>query len=254
MNNKVKTKNSRPLVSLIVATYNDCNHLMKVMECIQKQDYNNIEIVVIDGGSQDNTLNYLTQLSTQMSHFIWVSEKDKGIYDALNKGLKKASGDIIGCCYDYFADNHVISRIVETITNQDVDVVHGDLNYIDANGKVVRKWRMGEGKIQQGWMPAHPTLYVKRHVYEKYGLYDTSYRISADYDFMVRIFYRYQESIAYIPKVLINMEHGGTSTSSLGSYWQGIQEAHRALKTNGVRFPYWVTFRRMIRVFLQFVK
>lgn len=251
---KKNSVNICPLVSLIVATYNDCNHLIKVMDCIQKQDYDNIEVVVIDGGSKDKTVNYLTHLSTQMNYLTWISERDKGIYDALNKGIRKASGEIIGCCYDYFADEHVISRIVETMLNQNVDVVHGDLNYIDINGKVVRKWRMGEGKIQQGWMPAHPTLYVKRTIYEKYGLYDTSYSISADYDFMIRVLFKYNERIAYIPYTLIDMEHGGTSTSSLGSYWQGIQEAHRALKTNGVRFPYWVTFRRMIRVFLQFVK
>lgn len=239
-----------PLVSLVIATYNNLEHTKKVIECINDQDYSNIELVVVDGGSNDGTVEYLKSLDT--TNIVWISEKDKGIYDAINKGIKLSHGDIIGCCYDFFANNKCISTIVNTMVETNVDAVHGDLNYIDATGKVVRKWRMGNGSIKSGWMVAHPTLYVKRSIYDKYGLYKTDYRISADYEMMVRLFGVNNVSLAYIPHVLILMETGGTSTSSLSSYWEGAKEAYRALKENNISFPLWATFCRFVRFFKQF--
>ncbi len=247
------SKGIMPKVSLVVATYNDYDHLLKVIDCIKNQDYQNIEIIIVDGGSKDGTVCYLQELSKQLSYVKWVSEKDNGIYDALNKGIQMTTGDIIGCCYDYFATNHVLSDIVNAFILEDTEAIHGDLNYIDLTGKIVRKWRMGKGTIQQGWMPAHPTLYVKKCVYDTYGLYKPDYRISADYEFMVRIFGKNRVSLAYIPEILINMEHGGTSTSSLNSYIDGVKEAYRALKYNQIKHPLLITFKRFIKVMMQFI-
>ncbi len=245
-------KNNILKVSLIIATYNDYDHLLKVIECIQNQDYLNIELIIVDGGSKDRTVSYLRELSSQLSNLKWISEKDNGIYDALNKGIKMATGDIIGCCYDYFANNHVLSDIVKTFNNYDVQAIHGDLNYIDASGRIIRKWRMGKGTIQQGWMAAHPTLYVKKSVYETYGFYKTDYKISADYEFMVRIFGHNSITITYIPEILINMEHGGTSTNSLSSYIEGVKEAYHALKENKIKHPIFITIKRFFKVIFQF--
>ena len=241
-----------PLVSLIVVTYNNLDHTKKVIECIKQQNYPNIEIVVVDGGSNDGTTDYLASLTYK--NLVWISEKDKGIYDAINKGIRLSHGEVIGCCYDFFANDNCISTIVNTMIENNVDVVHGDLNYVDADGKIVRKWRMGNGSIKSGWMAAHPTLYIKKSVYDTYGLYKTDYRISADYELMVRLFAVNKVKLGYINEVLILMDTGGTSTSSFSSYLEGVKEAYRALKENNINFPLFITLCRFWRFFLQFFR
>ena len=132
------------------------------------------------------------------------------------------------------------------------DGVHGDLNYMDGE-TIVRKWRNGQGNIRTGWMPGHPTLYLKKEVYENYGLYKTDYRISADYEYMIRILKDGEVKLSYIPEVLINMAHGGTSTNSLGAYLEGMKEGHRALRENGVKFAFVTDILRTLRVLKQFL-
>ena len=182
----------------------------------------------------------------------WISEPDKGIYDALNKGFRMATGDILGCCFDRFAHEQVLSRMVEIMEREGTDGVHGDLVYVEGD-RVVRRWRQGQGKIRYGWMPGHPTLYLRRQVYETYGYYKTDYRISADYEFMIRILKDEKVRLSYLPEVLIQMSHGGTSTNSLGAYLEGMKEGHRALKENGVRFAAFTDVCRTLRVLRQFV-
>lgn len=239
-------------VSIITTTYNDSAALRKTVEQIKNQDYENIEYIIVDGASTDDTMSVIREAEQYFGDRLrWISEKDQGIYDAINKGLKLATGDYIGTCFDQFAGNDVISKMVAIMEKEGTDGVHGDLDYMDGE-KVVRKWRQGQGDIRKGWMPGHPTLYLKREVYEKYGLYKTDYRISADYEYMIRILKDGEVKLSYIPEVLIKMAHGGTSTGSLGAYLEGMREGHRALKENGVKLAWLVDLRRTLRVLGQF--
>ena len=183
----------------------------------------------------------------------WISQPDKGIYDALNKGLKMSSGEILGCCFDEFAGPDVVAKMVDIMEREGTDGVHGDLDYVDGE-RVVRRWRQGQGKLVFGWMPGHPTLYLRRSVYENFGYYRTDYRISADYEFMIRILKDGKVRLSYLPEVLIRMSHGGTSTNSLGAYLAGMKEGHRALKENGIPMAAFTDFCRTLRVLAQFVK
>lgn len=241
-------------VSVITMTYNDRKHLEKCAAKVLKQNYDNLEYIVVDGGSADGTVEFLAQLKeTYGDKVIWVSEPDKGLYDALNKGIRMATGDIIGLMCDEFADEHVLGRMVETMEKEQADGVHGDLDYVQ-DGKVVRKWRMGNGTVNQGWMPAHPTLYLKREIYETYGVYKTNYKIAADYEFVIRILKSGKTKLAYMPDVLVHMYHGenSASTGSLKSYVNSFLEARRALIENGMPHPMLTCIRRTLRVLAQF--
>lgn len=240
-------------VSIITTTYNDSANLRKTINQIKAQDYPDIEYIIVDGASTDDTMEVIREAKEYFGdRMVWISEKDSGIYDAINKGLRLATGDYIGLCFDEFAAPDVISKMAAVMEKEGTDGVHGDLNYMDGE-KIVRKWRQGQGNIRSGWMPGHPTLYLKKEVYEKYGLYKTDYRIAADYEFMIRILKDHSVKLSYIPEVLIKMSHGGTSTNSLGAYLEGLKEGHRALKENGVKFAFVTDILRTLRVLLQFV-
>lgn len=240
-------------VSIITATYNDSANLKRIVRQIETQDYKNIEYIIVDGASTDDTMEVILEAKERFQdRLVWISEKDTGIYDALNKGLRLATGDYVGICYDEFTSDHVISQMVETMEKDGTDGVHGDLYYMDGD-RIVRKWKQGQGKIRSGWMPGHPTLYLKKEVYDRYGFYKTDYRISADYEFMIRILKDGKVKLSYIPEVLIKMSHGGTSTNSLGAYIDSLKEGHRALKENGIRFAFVTDILRTFRVLLQFI-
>lgn len=240
-------------VSIITTTYNDSANLRKTIKQIEAQDYPNIEYIIVDGASKDDTLEVIAEAEKRFGGRLrWISEKDSGIYDAINKGLRLATGDYIGLCFDQFAGPSVISKMVEVMEREGTDGVHGDLDYVDGD-KIVRKWRQGQGNIRSGWMPGHPTLYLKKEVYETYGLYKTDYRISADYEYMIRILKNDRVKLSYIPEVLIKMSHGGTSTNGLGAYLEGLKEGHRALKENGIRFAFVTDLLRIFRVLKQFI-
>ncbi|MBS6396760.1 MAG: glycosyltransferase [Clostridiales bacterium] len=243
-----------PKVSVITTTYNDAANLEKIMEQVARQDYENLEYIIVDGGSTDGTMELIRQMEERLPGRVrWISEPDHGIYDAINKGIRLAAGDVIGCCFDQYADEGVIRRMVEVMELEDTDGVHGDLCYMDGE-KVVRRWHQGQGSIRSGWMPGHPTLYLRREVYERFGLYKEDYRIAADYEFMVRILYRREVRLSYLPEVLIYMSHGGTSTGSLQAYVESLKEGHRALRENGVPFAWFTDLCRIGRVLVQFVK
>lgn len=243
-----------PKVSIITTTYNDKENLKKIIAQVKKQDYENIEYVIVDGGSTDGTLEVIAEAAEYFGDRLkWISEKDKGIYDAINKGIRLSTGDILGCCFDQYAGPDVISKMVTIMEKEGTDGVHGDLYYMEGD-KVVRYWHQGQGNIRFGWMPGHPTLYLRKSVYDKYGLYKTDYRISADYEFMIRILKDDKVKLSYLPEVLIYMSHGGTSTNSLGAYLAGMKEGHRALRENGVRFAWFTDLCRTLRVLAQFAQ
>ena len=245
--------NTFPKVSVVTTTYNDIENLKRILAEVKKQTYPNIEHIIVDGGSTDGTVDLLKELEEkEPGRISWMSEKDNGIYDAINKGIRMATGDIVGCCFDRYADEGVLMRMVEIMEKEGTDGVHGDLCYMDGD-RIVRKWHQGQGVIRSGWMPGHPTLYLKKEVYDKFGLYRTDYRISGDYEFMVRILYRKEVTLSYLPEILIYMSHGGTSTNSLGAYVESMMEGHRALVENHVPFAWITDLCRVVRVLSQFV-
>lgn len=245
--------NTFPKVSVVTTTYNDIENLKRILAEVKKQTYPNIEHIIVDGGSTDGTVEFLKELEEkEPGRISWMSEKDNGIYDAINKGIRMATGDIVGCCFDRYADEGVLMRMVEIMEKEGTDGVHGDLCYMDGD-RIVRKWHQGQGVIRSGWMPGHPTLYLKKAVYDKFGLYRTDYRISGDYEFMVRILYRKEVKLSYLPEILIYMSHGGTSTNSLGAYVESMMEGHRALVENHVPFAWVTDLCRVVRVLSQFV-
>lgn len=247
-------------VSLLVTVYNVKENLAVTLQSIEEQDYRNIEVVIVDGGSKDGTVDLIRQfegriVSREGLTLRWISEPDEGLYDAMNKAYRLSTGDIIAVCNDRLCEPGAVSSLAAAIeAGGDACVgAHSDLVYVEGE-RIVRRWHMGEGRLSQGWMPGHPTLFLKRQVYEKYGLYDTSYRCAADYEFMVRFLKDEDNRLVYVPKVLVAMFYGGTSNAGIGNYMVSFQEGYQALKRNGVKFPLWITLRRSVRVLLQFGK
>ena len=244
-----------PLVSLILTTFNSKDNLKATLASIDEQDYPNIEVVIKDGASTDGTLDAIRAYADE-SRFIvkYDSKADTGIYDAMNQGYELSTGKLIAFFNDRFACKDAVSKLVNAINNSSVDVVgaHADLIYADGE-KTVRTWHMGKQKsIMTGWMPGHPTMLLKREVYEEYGLYNTSYKIAADYEFMVRFLKSGKNRLSYVPETLVSMFYGGTSNSTFGSYIESLKEGNRALRTNRVHPAFIVDGIRTCRVLLQF--
>lgn len=251
-------------VSLLVTTYNVREDLEVTLAAIEKQDYALIEVVIADGGSHDGTVDVIREFAARHSEkkpdagrssitVKWVSEPDRGLYDAMNKAWTMCSGDIVAVCNDRLCTTDTITKLVTAIERGGEECIgaHADLVYVEGE-RVVRTWHMGEGRIRDGWMPGHPTLFLKREIYERYGVYDITYRCAADYEFMVRFLKDEKNHLAYVPEVLIAMYYGGTSNAGLRNYLVSFKEGYQALKTNGVRHPLLITVKRTLRVLRQF--
>lgn len=251
-------------VSIITATYNSEKTIQSCVESIFKQEYKNIENIFIDGGSTDNTVEIIKDLINLDKRTNWqiISEPDEGIYDALNKGLKLATGEIIGFVHsdDFLANKSIISNIVEEFTNDRMtDGIYGNLHYIDKfnEQRIVRTWKSCDFNaklIRKGWMPAHPTLFLRKQVYMKYGYFNLSFKISADYDFILRIFNNNKLNVKYLPKVITKMRIGGASNISLRNIVTKSIEDYIALKKNGLKFPFLVLVQKNISKISQFVR
>lgn len=241
-------------VSLLLTTYNCVQNLPITLESIQSQTYPKIEVIIVDGCSSDGTPALIKQFAGNSGLEVkWISEPDKGLYDAMNKAYRMSTGDIIAVCNDRLSEKDSVASFVEAIEAAGEDCVgaHSDLVYVEGD-KLIRSWHMGQGDIRQGWMPGHPALYLKREVYEKYGQYDTDYRCAADYEFMVRFLKDKENKLVYVPKVLIAMFYGGTSNAGLRNYLVSFKEGYMALRKNGVKFPLMITLKRTWRVLRQF--
>ncbi len=245
-------------VSLLVTVYNVKTTLPVTLRSIEEQDYPNLEVVIVDGGSTDGTVELIKEFAARVEErqgfsVRWVSEADNGLYDAMNKAFRMSAGDVVAVCNDKLCEPAAVSKMIGALEQSSTDCVgtHADLVYVDGE-LVIREWRMGQGQISEGWMPGHPTLFLRRTVYEKYGLYDTSYRCAADYEFMVRFLKEPENKLAYVPETLVAMFYGGTSNAGLKNYLVSFQEGCRALRKNGVPHPLWITLRRSLRVLLQF--
>lgn len=222
------------LISIITPVLNGDPQIQKTLKSIQEQTYNDIEHVIIDGGSTDNTITTVREHSLQRA--IIVSEKDNGIYDALNKGIAKASGLIIGIlnCGDTFADNDVIASVANCFKNQNTMAVYGDLEIVSSTGndKVLRKWKSCDFQnktLKTGWMPPHPTFFCKKQVFDTYGEYNESFSISGDYEFLIRCFKSKKFTSAYLNKTLVKMSHGGVSTKVGFNLFQKAKQDYLAI-------------------------
>jgi len=226
-------------ISVVTAVYNRAATIKTALDCVAAQTHFSVEHIIQDGGSTDGTLEIIREHGR--SNPILVSEKDEGIYDAINRGIERAQGDVIGLMHsdDLFAHNGVLEKIADVFANPRVDGVYGDLQYVAFNDveRVIRYWRTGQyrpGLLTSGWMPPHPTLYLRREVFENFGRYDTSFQIAADYDAILRYLITGRIRLAYIPEVLVRMRVGGESNRSLGRIVQKSREDLRALRNNGV--------------------
>lgn len=230
-------------ISLITVTFNRAEFLKSALDSIANQDLSTLEHIVIDGGSTDDTLDIIEHFRPNISKF--VSEPDTGPYDAINKGLNIATGDVIGFLHadDFFAHQGVIADIAKVFAETpSLDAVYGDLQYVGREDvtRVVRHWRsqpFEQRLLRRGWMPPHPTLYVRREWYRRLGGFDTSYRIAADYRFILNLFSQPGLRSRYLPKVMIKMRVGGVSNRSASSLIQKSSEDWRALRESGFSAP-----------------
>jgi glycosyltransferase involved in cell wall biosynthesis len=235
-------------ISIITVCYNSASTIEATLKSVILQDYDNIEYIVVDGHSTDGTLEIINQYQDKISTLI--SEKDEGIYFAINKGIALATGDVIAILHadDFYADEQVISKVMNIFQNQSVDTVYGDLQYVSRNQpfKIIRNWKAGMFDIDlflKGWMPPHPSFFVKRDCYTRYGSFNTSLKSSADYELMLRLLYKEKCSAAYINEVLVKMRVGGQSNKSLINRIQANLEDKKAWKLNGID-PNLLTFIR----------
>jgi glycosyltransferase len=222
-------------ISLITVVRNNPQVAQAVASGLDQAYAGRIESIVIDGASTDGTLAALAPLRARIAHL--VSEPDKGIYDAMNKGLRLATGDLVGLLNadDLYQDSQVFSRVARAFDDPTVEVCYGDLVYVRSEdpSQVLRYWRSGSPRpeaFQWGWMPPHPTLFVRRSVYDRLGLFDLRYRIAADCEFMLRVLLKHRFKAAYIPEVLVRMRAGGASNGSLKSIFQANAEYRRAFR------------------------
>jgi glycosyltransferase len=226
-------------ISIITSVWNNKETIKDAIESVLSQTYKNIEYIVVDGASSDGTIEIVQKYRDNITKFI--SEKDSGIYDGLNRGISLATGDVVAFLHsdDIYANYTIIEEIAQQFeSDESLDGIYGDLVYTPKNDtdKVLRYWKSKEfeiGLLSKGWMPAHPTLFLKREMYEKYGKFDLDFKIAADYDFMLRIL-KSNINVKYFPKVIYKMRVGGESNKSIKNIILKSKEDLKALKKNNV--------------------
>lgn len=245
-------------ISLITVTYNADKFLRECIASVAAQKYVDLEYIVIDGVSSDNTISVINENISLISRFI--SEKDLGMYDALNKGIKLATGDIIGILNadDVLATATILADVTKLFSDNSIEVLYGDLWYVNQQQpeKVVRKWRSKNyrnGLFQWGWMPAHPTFYAKRELFEKLGYYRLDMGSAADYELMIRFLHKNKVKSQYMPKVMVKMRTGGLSNSSVANRMKANQADLEAMKINGIKYPRLAAFLKPLRKIPQFL-
>lgn len=240
-------------ISVITIAYNSGHSISDAIDSVLSQTYNDIEYIIVDGKSKDNTVEVVKSYGSRISKF--VSEPDKGIYDALNKGIRMATGDVIGFMHsdDLFASDNILAKVAEIFKTNDVDSVYGDLQYVYKNdtNRVLRYWKSGRfslRRLKMGWMPPHPTFYVKKKVYDNYGLFNTDFRIAADYDTMLRFLGKHRISTYYLPEVMVKMRVGGASNRSLKNIIKKTKEDMKAIQDNNFGSVFTLVFKNLRKV------
>lgn len=229
-------------ISIITVSYNSEKTIYDTIKSVYNQDYDNIEYIIVDGNSSDNTTNIIKEFEPKFNGKIkWISESDKGIYDAMNKGFMMATGDIVGILNsdDFYTSNNVITTVANAFNNNKIDAIYADVHFIKDNNpekisryyssKIFKRWLM-----RFGFMPAHPSFYIKRECLNKFGLYNTSYKIAADFEFLLRTIFIGKIKTQYIAKDFVTMRTGGASTSGINSHKQIMREHIRAFKENNI--------------------
>lgn len=243
-------------ISIVTATYNSGRTVRDTLDSIAKQQYADVEHIIVDGLSKDDTL----AVVKQFSHVAKVlSEKDNGIYDAMNKGLQLATGDIIGILNsdDFYTSSTVLSKVAAAFEDPSVEAVYGDLQYVKQDNVelVIRTWKAGvfqRKNLYYGWMPPHPTFFVRRHVYEKAGMFNTTLRSAADYELMLRFLLKHNIHLCYIPEVLVRMRAGGISNVSLKHRIKANREDAMAWKLNDLKPYFFTMWLKPLRKVFQF--
>lgn len=249
-------------ISIITATYNSGLTIRDTIESVLRQTHYDFEYIVIDGFSKDNTLSIVKSYESKFrGRMRWISEPDKGIYDAMNKGIRMATGDIIGILNsdDFYADAHVLSDIADVFTQQNPDCVYGNLEFVDAINinKVVRVWTGSQytpGAFLKGWHPAHPTFYAKRIWFEKLGAFDISFQVSADFELMLRFIEKAQLTNCYVNRCFVKMRQGGESTGSIKNIIKGNKNILKAFHKNGYKVSWVYPIKRLFPKIINVLK
>lgn len=247
------------IVSIITVCYNSASTIEDTIQSVLRQSYPDIEYIIIDGASTDGTLKIIEKYKDNISTIL--SEKDKGMYDAINKGIELCNGEVIGILNadDFYIDDNAIGEVVAKMQEEKADSLYSDLYYVAAEdtNKVIRNWVSGKYNRQKflyGWMPPHPTFFVKRTAYEKYGCFNLSLKSAADYELMLRFLFKNNLSTSYIPRALVRMRVGGMSNVSLKNRIKANKEDRKAWRMNGLRpRPYTMLFKPLRKV-IQYVK
>lgn len=244
-------------ISIITAVYNRASTIREAVESVEQQTHDDLEHIVIDGASTDGTLQELA--ASQHPRMVLFSERDSGIYDALNRGISRCSGDVIGLLHsdDVFASADVLRSVATCFEKSGADAVYGDLDYVSAEDptRVIRHWVSGEfvrSQLGWGWMPPHPALFLRRAVYQSGGLYDTSFRIASDYDAILRYFSKPNFHAAYLPEVLVKMRMGGASNGTIARILIKSREDYRAIRKNRIGGA-WTLAMKNLRKLHQFI-
>ena len=246
-------------VSIITVCYNSAKTIKDTIDSVVAQNYQDIEYIIIDGKSTDGTLEIINSYSSKVLKCF--SEPDKALYDAINKGIKVATGEIVGLVHadDVLAAKDVISKVVDVFIENRCEAIYSDLQYVDKDNlnKVFRDWRAGSysaGMFLNGWMPPHPTFYAKRRLFEDLGAYNTSFEISADYELMLRFVHGNKIEIKYIPEVLVKMRVGGKSNSSIINRVKANIEDRRAWRVNYLKPNFFTLYQKPLSKLMQFLK
>jgi len=226
-------------ISIVTAVFNNADTIGATLESVRAQSHRDIEHIVIDGGSTDGTLEVLERYRNDIA--VLISEPDRGIYHAMNKGLEQATGDIVGTLNgdDMFARGDALDMIAAQFKDPEIDATYGNLVYVDRDdtSKIIRYWQSRDyepGLFERGWIPAHPTFYVRRSVYEQHGLFDTRYSIQSDFELCMRFLRVHQIRSKFIPTILVRMRMGGVTNRSIGSILAGNLESYRACRRHGL--------------------
>ena len=225
-------------ISIITVCYNSASTIHDTFESVLNQTYSDIDYIIVDGNSNDGTISIIKEYEPKFNGKMrWISEPDNGLYDAMNKGIKIANGDIIGILNsdDYYASNNVLALVINTISKRNIDSCYGNLLYIKKN-RPYRFWKAGEKKsFKLGWMPPHPSFFVRRNIYEKYGLFRLDCGVNADYELMLRFLEVYNISTIWLNHTIVCMNVGGKSNKNFQSRIDAIVNDKIAWTVNNVR-------------------
>ena len=248
-------------ISIITATFNSGRTVRDTLESVLRQTFTNYEYIIKDGGSKDNTLEIVKEYAPQFGDRLKiVSAPDKGIYDAMNQGFQMASGDVLALINsdDFFSDDHALEKVAKTFAeNPETDGIYADLYYVSQDNidNIVRKWVTGLQKpFAKGWLPAHPTFYVKRECYEKYGYFNLDYKLAADFELMLRFVERHHIKLTYLPEALVKMRLGGATSKNIQNIIKQDKECVRAFKDNGIPVSSFYLLYRFIPKIKQYFK